>query len=41
MVNGILHVGLSSVENGFPVVWKDAALDTLRINGYISGISCD
>jgi len=40
-VNGILHVGLSSVESGFPVVWKDAALDTLRINGYISSISCD
>ena len=38
MVNGILHVGLSSTENGGPIVWKDQVLDTLEINGYISGI---
>jgi hypothetical protein len=38
MVNGILHVGLSSTTGERPVLWKDGQLDTLKINGYISGI---
>jgi hypothetical protein len=38
MVNGMLHVGLSSKSGGKPVVWNDGQLDTLDINGYISSI---
>ena len=36
MVNGILHVGLSSLEGRKPLVWKDGQTDSLNINGYIS-----
>lgn len=39
MVNGILHVGLSSTIGGRPLVWKDGQTDTLQINGYISSVS--
>lgn len=39
MVNGILHVGLSSRTMGGPIVWKDGETETLKINGYIASIS--
>ncbi len=39
MVNGILHVGLSSRANEGPIVWKDGEMETLKINGYIASIS--
>ena len=39
MVNGILHVGLSSSDGGKPLLWKDSRVDTLNVNGYISSIS--
>lgn len=35
VLDGALHVGLSSLKGGRPLVWKDGALDTLDINGYI------
>ena len=38
MVNGILNVGLSSQKGQRPLLWKDGQTDTLKINGYISGI---
>ena len=39
MVNGILHVGLSSRTMEGPIVWKDGETETLKINGYIASIS--
>ena len=39
MVNGILHIGLSSVEGGRPNVWKDGKLEPLDVCGYISSVS--
>ena len=39
VVNGILHIGLSSVEGGQPMIWKDGKLDTLDICGYIASVS--
>ena len=39
LVDGILTVGLSSVNGGRPVIWKDGILDTLNINGYISSVT--
>ena len=39
MVNGILHVGLSSLDGGCPKVWKDGKLDPLDICGYIASVS--
>lgn len=41
MINGMLHVGLSSPEGGKPLVWKDGQVDSLEINGYISGLYVD
>ena len=38
MVNGILHVGLSSLNGERPLLWRDGILDTLSVNGYISGL---
>ena len=38
MIDGILHVGLSSRKGCKPVLWKDGDVDTLNINGYISAI---
>ena len=37
-IDGILYVGLSSLDGGKPIVWKDGVVDTLNINGYISAI---
>ena len=39
LANGILTVGLSSVNGGWPVIWKDGALDTIKVNGYISSVT--
>lgn len=36
--DGILHVGLSSLDGRKPIVWKDGVVDSLNINGYISAI---
>lgn len=38
VVNGVMHVGLSSPECGKPILWKDGDVDSLRVNGYISGV---
>ena len=39
MVNGILHIGLSSVKGGRPNVWKDGKLEPLDVCGYIASVS--
>lgn len=39
VVDGIFHVGLSSLSGGKPVVWKDGNICQLDMNGYISTIS--
>ena len=36
--DGILYVGLSSLDGRKPIVWKDGIVDSLNINGYISAI---
>ena len=41
MVDGIMHAGLSSVSRKKPVIWKDGAIDTLNVNGFISGLSVE
>lgn len=41
MVDGILHAGLSSTERKKPVLWKDGAIDSLDVQGYISGLSVE
>ena len=38
VINGILHVGLSSLDGRKPILWKDGIVDSLNINGYISAI---
>ena len=38
VIDGILHVGLSSLEGGKPLVWKDGQIDSLNVNGFISSI---
>ena len=38
VIDGILHVGLSSLEGRKPVVWKDGQIDSLNINGFVSSI---
>jgi hypothetical protein len=39
MVDGILHVGLTSLEGEEPVVWMDGEIRKLGFNGYISSLS--
>ena len=39
MVNGILHVGMTSLEGEHPAVWQDGEIRKLGFNGYISSIS--
>lgn len=41
VVNGILNVGLSSLNGGRPVLWKDGQSDTLNVNGYIANVKAD
>jgi hypothetical protein len=39
MVDGILHVGLSSLKGGRPVIWKDGNIHELKINGFICSLT--
>jgi hypothetical protein len=39
MADGILHVGMTSLEGGEPAVWMDGEIRKLGFNGYISSIS--
>ena len=39
VIDGILHVGLSSSEGEPPMVWKDGELQPLDICGYITSVS--
>lgn len=39
MADGILHVGLTSLEGAEPAVWMDGEIKKLGFNGYISSIS--
>lgn len=39
MVDGILHVGMTSIDGGSPAVWQDGEIRKLGFNGYISSIS--
>lgn len=41
MRNGILHVGLSSMTGGKPMIWKDGNTQTLNINGPLCTLSVD
>lgn len=39
MKDGILHVGLSSLNKGKPVIWKDDTRQEIDINGFICTLS--
>ena len=39
MVDGILHVGLSPVAGGRPMVWRDGEIQELRLNGYVASVT--
>ena len=39
MADGILTVGLSSVNGSRPVLWKDGEMEELDVNGYICTVS--
>ena len=39
MVDGILHVGMTSLDGAEPAVWMDGEIRKLGFNGYISSIS--
>ncbi len=39
VIDGILHVGLSSLDGKHPIIWKDGETTPLKLNGYISTIS--
>ncbi len=41
VVDGILHVALSSLTGAPPLIWKDGETGPLKINGFISSISTD
>lgn len=41
IVDGILHVGLTSLTEGRPAVWKDGEVHPLDFNGFISTITVD
>lgn len=41
VVDGILHVGLTSTIEGRPAVWKDGEVHPLDFNGFISTITAD
>lgn len=38
VIDGIMHVGLSSIEGKCPIIWRDGHIDSLKINGYLSTI---
>ncbi len=39
VIDGILHVGLSSLIGANPLIWRDGETTPLEINGFITGIS--
>ena len=39
VVNGILHIGLSSLKGEQPMMWKDGDLEPLDVCGYIASVS--
>ena len=39
MINGILTVGLSSMNGSKPVMWRDGEIEELDVNGYICTVS--
>lgn len=39
--DSVLIVGLSSLDGGRPVLWKNGVSDTLNVNGYIANMACD
>ncbi len=39
VIDGILHVGLSSLTGAGPLIWKDGQTSPLKINGFISTVS--
>ena len=41
MLDGILHVGLSSLNGGKPMIWKDGTTQELDINGPICTVTVD
>lgn len=38
-INGMFNVGLSSLNEDRPVLWRDGLLDTLNVNGFIATVS--
>lgn len=38
VVDGIMYVGLASVDGDRPAVWKDGEIEPLKFNGYISSL---
>jgi hypothetical protein len=41
MMEGILHVGLSSLEGRKPVIWKDRHIVEMDINGPLCTLTVD
>ena len=39
VVNGIMHVGLSSLNGDRPVIWRDGEVEELRLDGYIATVT--
>lgn len=39
MVDGILYVGMTSIDGGSPAVWQDGEIRKLNFNGYIASVS--
>lgn len=39
MVDGILHVGMTSIDGGSPAIWQDGEIRKLNFNGYIASVS--
>ena len=38
VIDGVMHAGLSSSDCDKPLLWKDGEIDSLRVNGYVSGV---
>jgi hypothetical protein len=41
VAGGILNIGLSSVDGGRPVIWKDGVTEFLDVCGYIATVSAE
>jgi hypothetical protein len=39
VARGMLHVGLSSADEGRPMIWKDGEIQLLDINGFVASVS--